>query len=305
MNKNDGLTSNVDRQEDRLKDSRRANESALFQNSMLMETALGNTDAIIFLKDRGGRYSVMSPWYEKKFYGKRRFSGKTDYDFFPKEYADEFRKHDEITMESGTLIEFQEIIPHGERLETCITYKFPIFDHQGKVCGVCGFSTPMTTDCQALQTFKISAGFYSLLFNAIRENEVRYRTLFEAANDAIFLVKDNVLVDCNRKAAELFRCEKESILGKTFLKFSPKMQDDGRPSEQFAIEKVKAAYQGIEQHFEWRHRRYDHTEFESEVSLNKIDLGGEAYIQAIVRDISERKHAEEAKEQSLKIISEL
>ena len=201
-------------------ESSQSDNRALAESSELLTKALGSNDVIIFLKDRVGRYLVMSPWYEKKFYGKRRFIGRTDYDFYQKEFADQFRKNDEMTMDAGTLMEFQEVVPHGERLDTSIAYKFPVFDHLGNVCGVCGFSTPMTIDCkQALETFKMSAGFYSLLFNTIRENEIKYRTLFEAANDAIFLVKDDVLIDCNRKAVELFRCEKDQILGKSFFEF--------------------------------------------------------------------------------------
>ena len=62
------------------------------------------------------------------------------------------------------------------------------------------------------------------------------------------------------------------------------------------------AQEGTERHFGWRHQRYDGTEFDSEVRLNRIDLAGETYIQAIVRDVSEQKHVEEQKQQTLKTL---
>ena len=45
----------------------------------------------------------------------------------------------------------------------------------------------------------------------LQESAMRYRVLFEYANDCIFLIKDGILVDCNSEALRLFKCSREEL----------------------------------------------------------------------------------------------
>ncbi len=128
---------------------------------------------------------------------------------------------------------------------------------------------------------------------SLRTSEKLYRSLFESAGDAIFLMREDRFVECNLKTLKMFGCSREEILGETPYRFSPQTQPDGRASADKAQEKISAALTGEPQFFEWKHVTYGGEQFDAEVSLTRIDLPSGAHIQAIVRDVSERKLAED------------
>ncbi len=129
---------------------------------------------------------------------------------------------------------------------------------------------------------------------ALRDNELKYRTLFESADDAIMLLADGRFVDCNAATLRMFGCTREQFIGATPSAFSPPRQLDGMPSDVAAARKIELALSEGPQTFEWEHCRVDGTPFAVEVSLNRLDLGGQPRIQAMVRDVTARRAAETA-----------
>ncbi|RLD74266.1 MAG: hypothetical protein DRI87_01575 [Bacteroidetes bacterium] len=116
-----------------------------------------------------------------------------------------------------------------------------------------------------------------------------YKELYESANDAIFLMDEETFLACNPKTLEMFRCSKEDIVGHTPIEFSPEKQPDGSMSAEKGIKQIKEALAGKPQIFEWKHKRADNSEFDAEVSLNRVIVKNKSYIQAIVRDITQQK----------------
>jgi PAS domain S-box-containing protein len=72
------------------------------------------------------------------------------------------------------------------------------------------------------------------------------------------------------------------------------MQPDRVSSDQKGQEKISAALGDNTQIFDWLFTRLDGTPVHSEVTLNRVTIGGKTLLQAIVRDVSERKQAEDA-----------
>ena len=127
---------------------------------------------------------------------------------------------------------------------------------------------------------------------ALTQSELKYKTLYESANDAILLMKNYTIVDCNEKTPEIFNTTKNKIIGKDLFSLSPDIQANGHTSATKAKENIQAALNDEPQFFEWKHKRIDGDLFDAEVSLKKIKFQNEVYMQAIVRDITERKNSE-------------
>lgn len=127
---------------------------------------------------------------------------------------------------------------------------------------------------------------------SLNASEEQYRMLFEMAKDSIVLIKDCKFVDCNPATLAMFGYKKDEIVGCAPFELSPEFQPDGNESKETAIELIKNTLEGIPQFFEWQHMRKDGSLFDAEIFLHRLDIEGETLVQAMLRDITERKHSE-------------
>lgn len=128
----------------------------------------------------------------------------------------------------------------------------------------------------------------------LKDSEMRYRTLFETANDAIVLIQSGIIQSCNKKTAELFGTEPDIIVGRSLLSFLPFCQPDGKVSGEMTANYECLALAGKPQFYELRCCRQDGTVFDAEISTNCLELQGVPHLLAIMRDVTERKKADAA-----------
>lgn len=176
----------------------------------------------------------------------------------------------------------------------------PLLGQNGKILGIMVVlhqnelkNTELATE--VLNIFAVRASTElerQLSEQALNESQQHYKSLFEAAGDAIFVVQNGVITDCNTQTLEMFGCSRQEIINHSPIDFSPEIQPDGTNSRDIVVDKISAVLEGEPQNFEWQHCRRDGTVFYSEVSLNSVG-GKKTQILAIVRDISERKRNEE------------
>jgi rsbT co-antagonist protein RsbR len=100
---------------------------------------------VIFIKDCDGRFLLVNRHFEALFHvTDEQIRGKTEYDIFPPDLADRYRKNDQMIITTRTPFEVEEIVPSDDGDHTYITIKFPILDSAGAVSGVCGIATDIT-----------------------------------------------------------------------------------------------------------------------------------------------------------------
>ncbi|MBI9070719.1 MAG: PAS domain S-box protein [Melioribacteraceae bacterium] len=131
------------------------------------------------------------------------------------------------------------------------------------------------------------------MHKVVHDSEEKFRTLFEANSDAIMLLSDEGVYDCNVAAVKVFRCRtQDDLLGNKIAKFSPVRQPDNQNSMELFERYKKIALEKGSAKFEWVHCYFDRTPFYAEVWLTEMILGGKIVIEAVVRDITEKKEAE-------------
>jgi PAS domain S-box-containing protein len=118
---------------------------AMRENHLLLETVLENSAASIYAKRKDGRYTYLNHEMEALCNVVReQVLGKTDFEVFPREIAQQWRTNDLKAMTTGELTVAEETIdsPRGERL--VLSKKVPLISASGEVEGICGISTDIT-----------------------------------------------------------------------------------------------------------------------------------------------------------------
>ena len=130
----------------------------------------------------------------------------------------------------------------------------------------------------------------SITERALRESEIRYRTLVEQASDGIFIAdKNGKYIDVNPKGCTMLGYTREEILGKTMKDLSAADELVEKP---FRLDELKAGKTLLN---ERDMVRKDGSILPVEISAKMLPNGN---LQGITRDITERKQAQSALQES-------
>ncbi len=141
---------------------------------------------------------------------------------------------------------------------------------------------------------------WQLVADRAHANEEKLRAIYEGTNDAVMLLNEQGFFDCNPRTLDVFDFKtKEEFTAVHPADVSPPFQPDGQESLPAAQAHIQTAYQRGYDRFEWIHRRTSGEDFPAEVLLSAFDLDGQRVLQATVRDITERKQAEDQIERNL------
>ncbi|MBK6727685.1 MAG: EAL domain-containing protein [Xanthomonadales bacterium] len=123
----------------------------------------------------------------------------------------------------------------------------------------------------------------------------RFRRIFESSPDPVWIIENNTFVDCNDAAvAMLGYASREALLNTHPSQLSPSHQPCGMGSFEKAELMMDLATRNGLHRFEWVHLRVDGSPFDAEVTLARLEVGGQHAIYCTWRDITERKAAERA-----------
>jgi len=122
---------------------------ALRESEEKYRTLVESIPQKVFLKDSDSVYISCNSLYAADLsIATEEISGRTDYDFYPRELADKYRADDKRVIESGTTQRIEErYLEHGEE-RLVETFKTPVKDESGRAVGLLGIFRDITEQKQ-------------------------------------------------------------------------------------------------------------------------------------------------------------
>jgi PAS domain S-box-containing protein len=134
----------------------------------------------------------------------------------------------------------------------------------------------------------------NLANKALRESEEKYRTLVERANDGLIIFQEGIAKYANTRMAEIFGYKNEEIIGISFTDF---IAPDERPKLMELYQK-RVKGEDVPEIYELKGIRKDGRIIDIETNSGTITYNGQPATQSFIRDITERKQADDALRES-------
>ena len=253
----------------------------LQESEAQLRAILDNSPFMIWLKDKEGRYLAGNKaWLKTTGYQDlQQIQGKTDYEIWPAEIAENFRVDDTEVLASGTQKFVEERAMDGDREFWSETYKTPILGKDGNTLGTTGFARDITE----------KKAFEAVL----RESQKRLQVLFENSPVGTMAVAPESarILQANHKCLEMFGYTLEEIQERT-------VTDITDPADvQLSIKTMQKIARGEMDtaQFEKRYVRKDGSVFWGDVAITALrGEDGKSYWNiAAITDITVRKNVEQ------------
>jgi PAS domain S-box-containing protein len=163
----------------RIIDDRKKAEEAVKNSEALYSSLVETLPLSVFRCDLEGRHIFGNKAYcESHNRPLEEIVGKTDYDFFPREMAEKYRRDDQRVIDTGEVLEDVEahLSPSGEMMYVQVV-KAPVYDYRGEVVGTQGFFWDVTARKFAEERLKETAA------ELARSNEELERFASVASHD--------------------------------------------------------------------------------------------------------------------------
>jgi PAS domain S-box-containing protein len=264
----------------RVEEELRLQLARLRETEARLQTFFEHSPNVIFLKDRQGRYLYVNQEFKRALrISDVQITGKNDAEVFSEEQASAFQANDRRVFEEGVPMEFEETALHEDGQHTSIVHKFPLFDAGGEIYAIGGIVTDITE--------RKREG------SARRWSDEKYRVLVETANDAILSIDETGAIQfANPATTRIFGYDSTELIGKPVTELMPELMRKMRESES---QRLSASG---ERRRNWRGIEViglnkNGQEFPVEISLGEVNQSGRRMFTGFIRDISERKQAEE------------
>lgn len=178
---------------------------------------------------------------------------------------------------------------NNDKVEWCIVAARPVFDDQGDLIFVVNTFRHVTDTMQARQAERE----LRQKVEQLQEAERRFRTLLESAPDAMVIVgQDGRIQLVNSQAEALFGYSRAELIGMPVEHLAPVNLRDlhSRHRQEYARE-PRTRPMGVGLDLVATHK--DGREIPVEISLSPMQNAGEALYIAAIRDVSERRRAQE------------
>jgi len=125
---------------------RRQMEQELRNSESLYHSLVETMPQNVFRKDLKGRFTFANQQYCQHYHCKLEdILGKTDFDFFPKELAEQYTRDDQRVMQTGQTYEItEEHHPLGQDKRITRVVKTPLYGADGKIMGLQGIFWDVT-----------------------------------------------------------------------------------------------------------------------------------------------------------------